>query len=114
MAHFWDALGQSWSLVLKANHDLMYLVQMYGYDFLGREEFTPQVQGTHIDSILPKGSYPPCLRMADRALLAGYPRYIVVSELGHHSAQTVYKFPSPKQCFAMNNNSTGVPLKRLH
>ena len=22
-----------------------------------------------------KGSYPPCLRMADRALLAGYPRY---------------------------------------
>ena len=30
---------------------------------------------THIDGILPKGPYPPCLRMADRALLAGYPRY---------------------------------------
>ena len=30
----------------------------------------------HIDGILPKGPYPPCLRMADRALLAGYPRYI--------------------------------------
>ena len=29
-----------------------------------------------IDGILPKGSYPPCLRMADRALLAGYPRYL--------------------------------------
>ena len=27
-----------------------------------------------IDGILPKGPYPPCLRMADRALLAGYPR----------------------------------------
>ena len=24
---------------------------------------------------MPKGSYPPCLRMADMALLAGYPRY---------------------------------------
>ena len=30
----------------------------------------------HIDGILPKGLYPPCLRMADRALLAGYPRYM--------------------------------------
>ena len=30
----------------------------------------------HIDGILPKGPYPPCLRMADRALLAGYPRYL--------------------------------------
>ena len=27
-----------------------------------------------IDGILPKGPYPPCIRMADRALLAGYPR----------------------------------------
>ena len=26
------------------------------------------------DGILPKGPYPPCLRMADRALLTGYPR----------------------------------------
>ena len=30
----------------------------------------------YIQGILPKGPYPPCLRMADRALLAGYPRYI--------------------------------------
>ena len=30
--------------------------------------------GLQIDGILPKGPYPPCLRMADRALLAGYPR----------------------------------------
>ena len=30
---------------------------------------------SYIDGILPKGPYPPCLRMADRALLAGYPRY---------------------------------------
>ena len=30
-----------------------------------------------IHGILPKGPYPPCLRTADRALLAGYPRYIL-------------------------------------
>ena len=30
-----------------------------------------------IEDIRPKGPYPPCLRMADRALLAGYPRYMV-------------------------------------
>ena len=27
-----------------------------------------------LDDILPKGPYPPCLRMTDRALLTGYPR----------------------------------------
>ena len=31
---------------------------------------------SYIEGILPKGPYPPCLRMADRALLAGYLRYI--------------------------------------
>ena len=31
----------------------------------------------YCEGILPKGSYPPCLRMADRALLAGYPRLII-------------------------------------
>ena len=30
----------------------------------------------HIEDILPKGPYLPCLRMADSALLAGYPRYV--------------------------------------
>ena len=34
----------------------------------------------HIEGILPKGPYPPCLRMADKALLAGYPRHV------HHVA----------------------------
>ena len=29
----------------------------------------------NIEGILPKGPYPSCLRMADRALLAGYPQY---------------------------------------
>ena len=35
-----------------------------------------ELSGAYIDGILPKGPYPPCLRMADRALLAGYPRYV--------------------------------------
>ena len=36
-----------------------------------------------IDGILPKGPYPPCLRMADRALLAGYHRNVSgISGLG--------------------------------
>ena len=37
--------------------------------------FSPARQ-QHVDGILPKGPYPPCLRMADRALLAGYPRIV--------------------------------------
>ena len=32
----------------------------------------------HDEGILPKGPYPPCLSMADRTLLAGYPRWIMV------------------------------------
>ena len=34
---------------------------------------------SHIDGILPKGSYPPCLRMVDRTPFAGYPRYVMAS-----------------------------------
>ena len=33
----------------------------------------------HFDGILQKGPYPPCLRMADRALLAGYPRFYSIT-----------------------------------
>ena len=34
-----------------------------------------------IEGILPKWPYPPCLRMADRALLAGYPRNVWIEML---------------------------------
>ena len=30
----------------------------------------------NVDGILPNGPYPPCFRMADRALLAGYPQCV--------------------------------------
>ena len=52
-------------LLWKCNFPIMYcLLSMY--DSI-----------SYVDGILPKGPYPPCLRMADRALLAGYPRCIV-------------------------------------
>ena len=40
------------------------------------QELSPtMMKYSYIDGILPKGPYPTCLRMADRAVLAGYPRY---------------------------------------
>ena len=33
-------------------------------------------QWRYIEVILPKGPYPPCLRMADKSILTGYPRYL--------------------------------------
>ena len=36
---------------------------------------------SYIEGILPKGPYPPCLRMAERALVAGYPRYVCSQRL---------------------------------
>ena len=37
----------------------------------------------YIDGILPEGPYPPCLCMADRALLAGYPRHVILIIVVH-------------------------------
>ena len=42
------------------------------------ELFWCELSKTHIEGILPKGPYPPCLRMADRALLTGCPRHTVI------------------------------------
>ena len=41
------------------------------------------------DGILPKGPYPPCLHMADRALLAGYPRSLVEVRSGDGVTNTI-------------------------
>ena len=46
----------------------------------------------HFECILPKGPYPPCLRMADRALLAGYPRFLLTNSLGGDYWSFVRKF----------------------
>ena len=42
---------------------------------------------TQFDGILPKGSYPPCLRMADRAPFARYPR--IQSDKSHKCEYTI-------------------------
>ena len=55
---------------------------------------TYHLLSSDIESILPKGPYPPCLRMADRALLAGYHRYCTekcfVNYLAEASQNYVY------------------------
>ena len=47
---------------------------------------------THIDGILPKGPYPPCLRMADRALLAGHYIDVIITKVAYQitSLMVVY------------------------
>ena len=59
---------------------------------------------THLDGILPKGPYPPCLRMADRALLAGYPRPMVLQWPWHW---IVYE----KRCHINDLHKHGVMVK---
>ena len=51
-------------------------------------------QQRNIEGILPKGPYLPCVSMAGRALLAGYPRHIgehcpVVPKLATHLPQNI-------------------------
>ena len=52
----------------------------------------------YFEGILPKGPYPPCLRMADRALLAGYHRFV---EDLFFSCQFVLKFCIPHTTHAL-------------
>ena len=55
------------------------LVQIVAWHCPGNKRLSEPMMvnlAMHIEGILPKGPYPPCLRMADRALLAGYSRYM--------------------------------------
>ena len=52
---------------------------LYTFQIKKRVKFNLRISTLYIDGILPKGPYPPCLRMAGRALLAGYPRYLLCS-----------------------------------
>ena len=45
----------------------------------------------HIKGILPKGPYLPCVSMAGRALLAGYPQYMIILH-GCHFADDIFRF----------------------
>ena len=52
---------------------------------VGRIKHNTRVWRRYIEGILPKGPHPPCSRMADSALLAGYPRYLIMlsANVGH-------------------------------
>ena len=89
--HFLDK--ESWGSIFKSSHC---------------NSFEDQA---HVEGILPKGPHPSCLRMADRALLAGYPRcmhdlqmnnsdltkikghqdsnFLATNSLGHRNAENV-------------------------
>ena len=53
----------------------------------------------YFEGILPKGPYPPCLRMADRTLLAGYPRFILIITYYPESCFKLQTMTSSLQCF---------------
>ena len=40
------------------------------------------------EGILPKGPYPPCLRMTDRGLLAGYPQFVSTRNISSEQKET--------------------------
>ena len=81
---------------------------------------------TYFDGILPKGPYTPCLRMADRALLAGYPRFLL--QLVFHCYMEcvlwvrglIYILPKPSFCGRQHMildlliTSTDLFLQNLH
>ena len=59
-------LDQCWQIVIYWFHSLL----QWNSKIAAQTVLSLQPE---FDGILPKGPYPPCLRMADRALLAGYP-----------------------------------------
>ena len=65
-----------------------------------------------VDCILPKGPYPPCLRMADRALLAGYPRCLFSVANDVSSWQTETK--SGGRCSEHKSHSALLPGTPAH
>ena len=70
------------SLILQIQIYLIYFESLYLSSFVrfaklktSRKLWLSPNCLAYSDGILPKGPYPPCLHMADRALLAGYHRY---------------------------------------
>ena len=62
-----------------------------------------------IDGILPKGPNPPCVRMADRALLAGYPRDVNKTHLSvllHLSLHFGFWKGSFLSCYSKKRSTT--------
>ena len=73
-------------------------------DGVGKGMATRDVEG-----ILPKGPYPPCLRMADRALLAGYPR-CRDDTTDVQFCNTLTTIILPEKCWSLPSNAVTLIL----
>ena len=65
----------------------------------------------HFDGILPKGPYPPCLRMADWALLAGYHRLTLSEYLLPSHCQSPWESSVYTPIRGVDTWSLGLPMK---
>ena len=63
-----------------------------------------------IDDILPKGPYPPWLRMTDRALLAGYPRYHEYRMLNIAQSDSRYGHVVNRYCVRQDRTADPVEI----
>ena len=70
-----------------SQYDIGGLVQDYSISIANALEILQSCTKPAIGGILPKGPYPPCLRMADRALLAGYRGNMVLCNTLSHTVQ---------------------------
>ena len=81
MGSFWFFMGWGWPILSTINsHNTPSKVSPLHKCFTGicvileSVKKRPLIASPYLEGILPKEPYPPCLRMADRVLLAGYPR----------------------------------------
>ena len=105
----WKTRFIRWHQSPRWHNDIWEVIRMtYSIWYIVRSIILSSGRYCNIDGILPKGPYPPCLRMADRALLAGYPRYmsLLISHPGgrvslpwrHNGPDSVSNL-QPQDCF---------------
>ena len=71
-------------------------------------------QNVNIEGILPKGSYLPCVSMAGRALLAGYPRYVPIYTRCRDAYQISERYGSSKYISRGLEMSRDLGVRRLN
>ena len=83
-------MTSTWSLTVLIWND-MHSAQMNSH-FIFFSNTKERILRLYLDGILPKGPYPPCSRMAERALLARYPRCV------HSRWSNIHMYiPQPQQ-----------------
>ena len=74
--HFELNFWRAWMIIFKFDHKWL-------RTFAFIEPLSSNTCLAYIEGTLPKGPYLPCLHMADRALWAGYPRYVNAKLVGN-------------------------------